>query len=807
MADLGGFLPPVVAELRGDISDFKAKMGEARTEITATESHGTSGFNKLATVGKAAFLGLGAIAVAAAVIGVKAADEWEGAHARLETAIKNSGGTFEEYKGRIDSLESKSEKLGWSNTQVESSLSTLVSATHNTKTAVNDMALAEDIARGRKMDLSAATALLAKVETGHVSLLGRLGINTKDATGATISQTEALRLLSQMYGGQASAYADTFGGKMQALKAEGEDYAKSLGVFLIPKIMAVGGATADTVGWLTQHRTAAILLAAAIGGPLVLAMGAYVVKEAEELGVSIASKWTSMIGLAKTVGYEAHFAALQLGEMSIAEIAVASGATLGIAALAALVVMNWSTSSQTDKATDAGNKWVNTQLKTANAAGTSASKMVILKDSLATAEAGLHSHEQAVDRLSKTYHDWHDVQTAGARQLHEEHLAMTESQTKVNGLKEAIAKLRDEQNHNTEAAKRATVAAQAQATVLGITLPAGVKQSASEMKALTKDMPVAISMFGLIATQAAISSGLTGSALDAIIKHAQALDTAIANSATSVIGSFISMSTDGAAVSEKDIEKTFFDSVTATARWATEMQSLISSGIDQGIVEQFAQAGPKSEPNLDAFLQMIQTKGVAWINDTDQFGQKAMASVQTSINGMVLVAGTPIPPAKVTADTTEFDEATKRVKRQIAEMNGMIANPKFAMGNQNGTYDPSVMDPTTGMPYGVDANGNPIARPHARGGIFDRAHYGVVAEKGREAVLPLTDPARSGRILGATGLLDDPRAMAAAGFDSRGAPPSSGGGGNTYGDTIVHVETDANPNQIAAAVGWTLRTR
>ena len=72
---LGGFIPPTVAELHGEISDFREKFGVEAPAIAGQLEGKTSGsFNKMASVGKTAFLGIAAGAAAVAVVGVKMAD-------------------------------------------------------------------------------------------------------------------------------------------------------------------------------------------------------------------------------------------------------------------------------------------------------------------------------------------------------------------------------------------------------------------------------------------------------------------------------------------------------------------------------------------------------------------------------------------------------------------------------------------------------------------------------------------------------------------------------------------------------------
>jgi len=270
----------VVVFLRGQIADFKSKMQEASGEAEKLGQKGASVTQKFGVLGKAAFAGQGAAAVAAGGFSLKMADDFEQSHARLKVALQNTGSSFAALHAPIQQVEQRMEKLGFSNAQVEDSLASMTSASHSGETALKMEGLAADIARGRHMSLGDATQLLNKVLTGHVALLGRLGIQTKDATGKTISQQEAVQRLSAMYGGQAAAAANTFGGKIQTLKTQAVDLAAKFGTKLIPIIEHLATITAEIVQWFERHRAAAIALAAVVGGVLVTAMGAAIASSA-----------------------------------------------------------------------------------------------------------------------------------------------------------------------------------------------------------------------------------------------------------------------------------------------------------------------------------------------------------------------------------------------------------------------------------------------------------------------------------------------------------------------------------------------
>src|SRR5207245_1176095 len=115
---------------------------------------------------------------------------FEKSHARLITAVRNLHESFGSLRGPLGQVEGNMAHFGFTNAEVENAVARLTPAVHSSRKALGEMGLAADIARGRHIGLEAATDILTKVQTGHVALLGRLGIATKDATGHTISQEE-----------------------------------------------------------------------------------------------------------------------------------------------------------------------------------------------------------------------------------------------------------------------------------------------------------------------------------------------------------------------------------------------------------------------------------------------------------------------------------------------------------------------------------------------------------------------------------------------------------------------------------------
>ena len=379
-------LPPVFVELKANISEFTAAMGEARTEIATTEKAGTSSFDKLATFGKAALFGLGAAAVGVGVLGVEMADKFEASHAKLEAALKNAGTSFEQFQEPIGKAQKAMEQYGYTNAQTQEALANLTTALKDPNKALDDLSLAADLAKYKHIDLADAATAVARAQEGNLRALKQLGIDLpitatnaaqlakahdalakatdnasaylkahSDATDATAKShaeyqklldkvstaqdavnqksqagTEIMKGLAAAIGGQAAAQAETFSGKMQALKATSEDVAKNIGMMLIPILEKLMLAIKGVVDWFKEHKLIAEALAITIGVVLVGAIGAYLSK------LAIAAV-ESTINFAKIIaGWVATGVAAT--EAGIATALASGGLTLAIGALVTAVV-------------------------------------------------------------------------------------------------------------------------------------------------------------------------------------------------------------------------------------------------------------------------------------------------------------------------------------------------------------------------------------------------------------------------------------------------------------------------------------
>ena len=108
---------------------------------------------------------------------IQAASEHAGAVAVLDKATQNARASNELYGASLESVIRKEAILkGFNDESLYQSFTRLVGVTHDSTKAFGDLQLAEDVARGRHIDVAVAALALTKAEQGSVTSLQRLGI-------------------------------------------------------------------------------------------------------------------------------------------------------------------------------------------------------------------------------------------------------------------------------------------------------------------------------------------------------------------------------------------------------------------------------------------------------------------------------------------------------------------------------------------------------------------------------------------------------------------------------------------------------
>ena len=297
------------------LTEVGNKFGEAEKK-----GHGflgmISGLGAAATgAGLAAFVGIAGESVKIALDGAQA-------QSNLETAVKNSGQSFDEVKGKIDASYNSMAKFGFNADQTNVALTTLITATGSTAKATALMGQVADLARLKHMSLADAASAVAKIMGGSTRIVKQLGLNLNVQSGSATSVAKAhqaviaaeiklarvqyelnnhilkgakgqwalqdaqmavknaqdkynssahatttiLDAIQQKTQGAAAGFSDTLPGKMQTFNAQITNMGKQLGEWLIPKLTIAAGWVSNFVGFLTRNKGAVADFGMAVGG-------------------------------------------------------------------------------------------------------------------------------------------------------------------------------------------------------------------------------------------------------------------------------------------------------------------------------------------------------------------------------------------------------------------------------------------------------------------------------------------------------------------------------------------------------------
>lgn len=224
---------PIVISVLGDTRDLVRGLDGGESRL--------SKFGKVAKVG---LLGVGAglaLATGAAFKLAQAAAEDQQSAALMAKQFRNSAKATD---AQIASTEKWITKQGLAkgvaDDQLRPALSNLIRSTHDVGKAQGLANLAMDISAQTGKDLGAVSLALARAQNGNVSALSRLGIQTKDATGKTLTFKQVHKQLTDQFGGAATTKAKTFAGMIDRVKLFVSETGEAIGYKLLPPLTEAG---------------------------------------------------------------------------------------------------------------------------------------------------------------------------------------------------------------------------------------------------------------------------------------------------------------------------------------------------------------------------------------------------------------------------------------------------------------------------------------------------------------------------------------------------------------------------------------
>ena len=219
-------LSNLVVQMSCNTSALDAGLKSAKGHV---DKFGSSMGTALKVGAAAGAVGLG-IAATAAFDFAKAAMEDEQSVLRLKQAVENTGVSWTDYGGKLDSAVTAAQKMAFSDDASRAALSLLMAQTGDAEDAMRRFTLAQDVARGAGIDLETSSRLLGKASEENADVFKKMGISLGE--GAT--EAEAFAALQQKFGGQAAVYAQSTAGQFAVAGIAMGELKESIGYALLP---------------------------------------------------------------------------------------------------------------------------------------------------------------------------------------------------------------------------------------------------------------------------------------------------------------------------------------------------------------------------------------------------------------------------------------------------------------------------------------------------------------------------------------------------------------------------------------------
>lgn len=241
----------------GDWDGSGVKKAQQDLSVFEKNAAGFSGAFSKSMLGVGAALG-GAFSIGAIADFIRdattAAIEDEKSMVALATAMNNVG-----LAGENPGVEAFIKKLsmatGIADDDLRPAMQRLITATGDAAKSQKLLTLALDISAATGKDVVSVSQAIARASTGQVSALTRLGVPLDANIVKSKDFGAAVDVLTQKFGGQAAAAADTYGGKLARLQVAADEAKESIGLGLLraaDELAAAMGANQGALDTMSQ---------------------------------------------------------------------------------------------------------------------------------------------------------------------------------------------------------------------------------------------------------------------------------------------------------------------------------------------------------------------------------------------------------------------------------------------------------------------------------------------------------------------------------------------------------------------------
>lgn len=194
-----------------ELSRFKGNLGGVNAStLTATAAFAAMG------------LSIGGV-IGFFKMAIEGAAQQEAAEKKLATAL---GYTSTALLAQATALQ---HTTTFSDDQIINAQALIASFTHSEEQTRALTQATLDLASAKEMDLASAAELVAKSLGSETNALARMGIKVSGAANSSERLSDVTEGIARLYGGQAAAAADTFGGKIIRLKDAFGDMSEAIG--------------------------------------------------------------------------------------------------------------------------------------------------------------------------------------------------------------------------------------------------------------------------------------------------------------------------------------------------------------------------------------------------------------------------------------------------------------------------------------------------------------------------------------------------------------------------------------------------
>lgn len=219
-------------------------VGETSKESTGHASKFGGALSNVSQIAGGFVLGQGLMKAPGFLMdAAKGAAADEQATMRLQQAVRNLGGDYDETMASVNDAIDQGQTLAFTDDDIRDSFISLASATGDSEEALKRQKAAMDLARGANIPLTTAARMLGKMTEENVEVFKKMGITIGD----NATEADALAAIQKKFGGQAEEYANSTAGQFEIMQIKMAEVQETIGYALLPVMAALGTVLAEQV--------------------------------------------------------------------------------------------------------------------------------------------------------------------------------------------------------------------------------------------------------------------------------------------------------------------------------------------------------------------------------------------------------------------------------------------------------------------------------------------------------------------------------------------------------------------------------